>query len=108
MLRLFKQYYPVRNIFFILGEGVFIFMSFLLTSSLILKAPLTSYNVWILLKILLATIICQLCLYYNELYEFRITYKFYELVVKLLQAFGVAALFLEQEEHDGAVRIADR
>jgi len=46
------------------------------------------------LKIFLATIICQLCLYYNELYEFRITYKFYELIVKLLQAFGVAALLL--------------
>ena len=66
MLRLFKQYYPIRNIFFVIGEGVFIFMSFLLTSSIILNTPLTNFGIWILLKILLATIICQLCLYYNE------------------------------------------
>ncbi len=94
MLKLFKQYYPIRHILFVIGEGVFISLSFLLTSSIILKTPLTSFSMGIVLKILLATIICQLCLYYNELYEFRITYKFYELVVKLLQAFGFAALLL--------------
>ena len=29
MLRFFRQYYPIRNIFFVMGEGVFIYVSVL-------------------------------------------------------------------------------
>ena len=32
MLRLFRQYYPIRNIFFVIGEGVAIYSSVLLAA----------------------------------------------------------------------------
>ena len=36
MLRFFRQYYPIRNIFFVIGEGVFIYISVLLAAVVIM------------------------------------------------------------------------
>ena len=36
MLRVFKQYYPIRNVFFIIGEGLFIFASVLFASWIVI------------------------------------------------------------------------
>ena len=36
MLRLFKQYYPVRNAVFVVGEGIFIFLSVIFASWIVL------------------------------------------------------------------------
>ena len=94
MLRVFKQYYPIRNIFFVVGEGIFIYSSVVIASWLILGTESFVLSRWLLLKILLVTFVCQACLYYNDLYDFKITDSFKELGIRLLQALGIAAILL--------------
>ena len=73
MLRIFKQYYPIRNIFFVTGEGVFIFISVFIVSRILLGNPSLADDAWLLLKILLVTAVCQASLYYNDLYDFKVS-----------------------------------
>jgi sugar transferase (PEP-CTERM system associated) len=46
------------------------------------------------LKILLITFVCQICLYYNDLYDLKVVDAFKELGIRLIQALGVAAIIL--------------
>jgi sugar transferase (PEP-CTERM system associated) len=93
MLRILKQYYPIRNIFFVIGEGLAIYSSVLL-ACLIVFGPEVFMSMWLWLKILLITIICQSCLYYNELYDLSVIDNFLELSLRLLQSLGFAAIIL--------------
>src|SRR4029077_7523303 len=45
-------------------------------------------------KIALVTALCQLCFYYNDLYDLNVVHSNRELVVRLLQAAGAAAIVL--------------
>ena len=94
MLQIFKKYYPLRNIFFVAGEGIFIFISVLLASRIILGQESFVLNRQLLMKVFLITAVCQACLYYNDLYDLKITNSFNELGIRLLQALGFAAIFL--------------
>ena len=94
MLRVFKQYYPIRNIFFVIGEGVFIYLSVLIASRLILGDDLFFLSWFMVGKIFLITFVCQACLYYNDLYDFKVTDSIRELSIRLLQALGAAAIIL--------------
>ena len=94
MLRLFKQYYPIRNIFFVIGEGLFIFFSVLIASLIPHGQDAFVFDRFLGGKILLITLVCQICLYYNDLYDFKVTDSFSELGIRLLQALGAAAIFL--------------
>ncbi len=94
MLQIFKKYYPLRNIFFVAGEGIFIFISVLLASMIILGQESFVLNHQLLMKVFLITAVCQACLYYNDLYDLKITNSFNELGIRLLQALGFAAIFL--------------
>ncbi len=94
MLRIFKQYYPIRNIFFVIGEGLVIYASVIFASWILFKAGSFTFDQWLYLKILLITFICQACLYYNDLYDFKVADSFLELSTRLLQALGAAAIFL--------------
>ena len=94
MLQIFNKYYPVRNIFFVAGEGIFIFMSVLLASAIVLGQESFSLSRQLLMKTFLITVVCQTCLYYNDLYNLKITNSFNELGIRLLQALGFAAIFL--------------
>jgi sugar transferase (PEP-CTERM system associated) len=94
MLQIFKKYYPMRNIFFVAGEGIFIFVSVLMASVIILGQESFILSRQLLMKILLITAVCQACLYYNDLYDLKITNNFSELCLRLLQALGFAAIFL--------------
>jgi len=94
MLRFFKKYYPIRNLFFVAGEGIFIFVSVLVAVWIIFGRTELILDDWLLLKILLITIVCQACLYYNDLYDLQITESYNELGVRLLQALGFAAILL--------------
>ena len=94
MLRIFKKYYPVRNIFFVVGECFFIYAS-VLTASLVVFGPGSfSLDFGLLLKIFLITFVCQICLYYNDLYDLKATNSASELGIRLLQALGFAAILL--------------
>lgn len=46
------------------------------------------------LKALLVALVCQTCLYYNDLYDLTVIDSFLELGIRLLQALGAAAIFL--------------
>ncbi len=94
MLRLFKQYYPVRNAVFVVGEGIFIFLSVIFASWIVLGNRYVQDINTIFLKAILITIICQICLYYNDLYDLKITDTFFELTIRLLQALGASAILL--------------
>lgn len=94
MLRLFKQYYPIRNAIFVLGEGIFIFLSVILACWLLLGKENFHFEYFLVLKILLITVTCQVCLYYNDLYDLKITDTLAELGIRLLQALGASAIFL--------------
>ncbi|MCJ8502125.1 TIGR03013 family XrtA/PEP-CTERM system glycosyltransferase [Desulfatitalea alkaliphila] len=94
MLRLFKQYYPVRNAIFVFGEGIFIFLSVVIACLLIIGSDQVHFDPPLLLKVLLITITCQACLYYNDLYDLQITDTLSELGIRLLQALGAAAILL--------------
>lgn len=94
MLRVFKQYYPIRNVFFIIGEGLFIFASVLFASWIVI-----GYNSFVIdellwFKALLVALFCFMGLYYNDLYDMKVTDTFLELSIRLFQALGGAAIFL--------------
>jgi len=93
MLRILKQYYPIRNIFFVIGEGLVIYFSVLL-ACLIVFGPDAFISRWLWLKVLLITFICQACLYFNELYDLSVIDSFLELSLRLLQSLGFAAIIL--------------
>jgi hypothetical protein len=79
MLRLFKQYYPIRNAIFVLGEGIFIFLSVMIACWLLLGKENIRFEYLLILKVLLITVTCQVCLYYNDLYNLKITDTLVEL-----------------------------
>ncbi len=94
MLRVFKQYYPIRNVFFIIGEGLFTFASVLIASWIVLGYNSFIIDEWLWLKALLVAFFCFVCLYYNDLYDLRVTDSLQELAIRLFQALGGAAIFL--------------
>lgn len=94
MLRLFKQYYPIRNIFFVLGEAIVIFGAVFLASYIRIGAEIFVIDRWLFVKTLLITCACQTCLYYNDLYDFGISDTLPELTIRLFQALGASAIIL--------------
>ena len=94
MLRLFKQYYPVRNAIFVVGEGSFIFLSVIIAGYILMGKDFFLTDWTIPFKILLIASVCQLCLYYNDLYDLNVTDSYRELSIRLLQALGVSAILL--------------
>jgi sugar transferase (PEP-CTERM system associated) len=94
MLRLFKQYYPIRNLFFIVGEFLLIYGAVLASAGVIHYPDLYIIDYWLYLKVLLVATVCQTCLYYNDLYDLTVINGFAELGIRLLQALGVAAIIL--------------
>jgi len=94
MLRILKQYYPIRNAMFVIGEALVIYLSVLLACLIILGVETFSFHLEVVLKTLLITTVCQVCLYYNDLYDLRITDSFFELGIRLFQALGFSAILL--------------
>lgn len=93
MLQIFRQYYPIRNLFFVLGEGLVILGSILLSAWLI-RGDVLTFDWFSLLKLCLVCLVLQICLYYNDLYDFKVAVGFKELGLRLLQALGFAAVLL--------------
>lgn len=94
MIRVFKQYYPVRNIFFVIGEGIVIYLSVFAAAYALKNSEPFLPDGTMVLRILLATVVCQICLYYGDLYDMSTSKSSIELCIRLLQALGVAAILL--------------
>lgn len=95
ILRIFNKDLPLHNLLFVIGEGVLIYTAILLAVVLRFGDPqqvLTSNE--ILGKALLITLVFQLCLYFNDLYNLRVTDNFIELGLRLMCAVGIASITL--------------
>ena len=92
---LFNKYYPVRKLFFFLGEGFLIFASvlgiLLLFSSWKLFLAVPSEFI---LRALTVTFVFQLSLYFYDLYDLRKPGTTTETFVRMMQAFGVGCILL--------------
>jgi len=77
------------------GLTAFAFEILLIVGSLTLAVHLTGAGtddvVW---KIIVIAAVCQLCFYYNELYDLTTVHSRRELVIRLLQASGAASILL--------------
>lgn len=52
------------------------------------------FDLFLFLKIALITIVCQICLYYNDLYDFEIASSIPEISIRLLQVLGITSIAL--------------
>jgi sugar transferase (PEP-CTERM system associated) len=89
-MQLFNRYVSTRSITVFAGELFLIFGSVALAASFQHGATLDG-SLW---KIALVTLVCQLCLYYNDFYNLTVVHSNRELVVRLLQAVGAASIVL--------------
>lgn len=95
MPHLFNRYYPSRNIFFVIGEGLLIFISIIVVI-LVIGDPSKELVALPLLvsKALLVTIVFQVCLYYFDMYNFNRIGSFTENATRITQAFGSGCILL--------------
>ena len=95
ILRIFNKDVPLHSLLFVVGEGILIYIAVLLAAALRLQTlHVTTLSVEILSKALLVTIVCQASLYYNELYDLKVTDTFLELGLRLTKAMGIASILL--------------
>lgn len=94
MLRVLKQYFPIRNVIFYFFEGFVIFGSVLLSSMILTFSNSYLFDLLLVLRITLVTAIIQACLYYNDLYDFQVSSTLPEMIIRLLQALGISSIFL--------------
>lgn len=94
MLRLLKQYFPIRNVLFFILEGGIIFSAFLATSVSLTFSHSYWFDTMLVLRIVFVTIVCQACLYYNDVYNFEVVKTLPEMGVRLLQSLGAASIIL--------------
>lgn len=89
-MQVFNRYVSTRGLTVFAGELLLIFGSVAL-AALVQNTPDLAANLW---KILLVTLVCQLCLYYNDFYDLTVVHSNRELIVRLLQAAGAASIVL--------------
>ena len=96
MIRFLNRYHPIRNVVFFLIEGVVIFFSIVIATYIRFGGDITLVAGYPLLiaKALLVTVVCQVCLYYNDLYNFKVVTNNVELIIRLFQAVGVSYIIL--------------
>ncbi|HCY86020.1 MAG TPA: capsular biosynthesis protein CpsE [Desulfobacteraceae bacterium] len=94
MVRLLKQYFPIRNILFFIFEGIIIFGSVLLSTVILTYSNSYLFDVLLVLRIALVSVILQICLYYNDLYDFSIASSYAETGIRLFQALGITSIAL--------------
>lgn len=94
MLRVFRQYYPVRNILFVITESVFIFLSIFTAIMLFDSERNPPPGMQFLYKALIITVVCQLCIYYNDLYDMKSSLSPKEIWKQLFKALFIANVVL--------------
>src|SRR3954470_14774139 len=89
-MQLFNRDISTRSLTVFGGELLLIFASGALAAT-IQGTPDVAANFW---KIALVTVVCKLCLYYNDFYDLTLVHSSRELIVRLLQAVGAASIVL--------------
>lgn len=93
MLRILQQYYPIRNFVFLFGEGFALYCSIIIATWLVADNTISILSIFSR-KAALITMVCLICLYYNDLYNIKITHNLSELTIRLLQSLGVSSIIL--------------
>jgi sugar transferase (PEP-CTERM system associated) len=98
MIRLLGRYIPVKTVILGITEsgiilvsivlGVWIRFGSLADTSWYLSRPYTAVQIGT------ATLVCLVCLYYNDLYDLHVVARRVELVIHLMQSLGTIALIL--------------
>src|SRR5437764_965513 len=92
MIKVLNQYVPRRLFILLVSENVLILMIWA-TVAIQLGTWDPVDPIW-LIKALLVTAICQLCLYYADIYDLRSLGSKTEVFFRLLEALGVATMLL--------------
>lgn len=96
-LKLGGQEIPFQTAFLVASEGLLIVSVLLLTACfhpLVHGAVIHTATWHDLPQIALVAFICELCLYYSDMYELTPTGKMGVILVRLLESFGIACLLL--------------
>ena len=89
-MQLFNRYVSTRSLTVFGAELLLIFGSVALAATVQGTTDVAA-SFW---KIGLVTVICQLCLYYNDFYDLTLVHSRRELIVRLLPAVGAASIIL--------------
>lgn len=96
MARIFGQYLSLRKVIFIFGEGLLIYAAVSLAAYFFMGGAVTFSGLlgafW--MKILLVSMITQMSLYFNDLYEIKHTGNMVDLATRLIQSIGIASIAL--------------
>lgn len=94
MLRLFRQYYSILNMLFIAGEGLVIFTSVVVANWIVCGFESMNPDNLLIMKSILITGICQLCIYFSDLYDVNKFSNHKDMALRLLRAVGITAILL--------------
>lgn len=95
MPHIMKKYYPLRNIAFVSGEGLLIFL--IINAAFAIWAGSEMYIEQapvFLLRASVVTLVFMLCFYYFDLYDLSIIPRFVDHILEVLQAFGFGCIVL--------------
>ncbi len=94
-LHFFKKDLPLLSVLFVIGEGLLIFGAIITAAFLRFGGtPASFLSEGIVSRVLLILLICQGCLYYNELYNLKVTDTYLELAFRMTKALGIASILL--------------
>src|SRR5215467_12953721 len=93
MIKVLNQYFPGRLFVLLATENILILLIWMAVSVQFGTWNATAHHI-LILKAFVATAICQLCLYYADVYDLRSMETRAEVFFRLLQALGIATLLL--------------
>ena len=95
IIRVFNKDLPLRNLLFVIIEGGLILLAVILAAKVRYTGmPEPFLSAAVLYKSLIITLACQFSLYYNDLYNLKVTDTYVELALRLTKALGVASIVL--------------
>src|SRR5215470_13569952 len=93
MIKVLNQYVPSRLLVFLAAENILILLIWAAVAFQYGALDSSNYAA-LVMKALFATGICQLCLYYADIYDLKAVGSRSEVFFRLIQALGAASLLL--------------
>ena len=95
ILKILNKDVPLRNLLFVVGEGLLIYAAVLISAYIRFGSVDESFlSIDLLSKALLIMVASQASLYFNELYNLQVTDTYLELGLRLTKAIGFASIAL--------------
>lgn len=94
MFKMFQQYYPIRNVLFVIIESFLIFLCIFAVLMIFHSGSMMKDGIYIFSNLFIITMICQICIYYADLYQMNDSMSFRILAFRLLQALLLSCAFL--------------